>query len=101
MESLRLVYDQTSFLLSTLTWFGVIDLCLVTAAFYFLLSLIQRSSAAYLIRELLVLGIVLFAITTLLPLPVFDWLIQGVLVAMLVATPIIFQAQLRRFIDRI
>jgi diadenylate cyclase len=101
MESIKSVYDQTLFLLSTLTWFGLIDLALVTAAFYFLLSLIQRSSASYLIRELLVLGIALFAITALLPLPVFDWLLQGVLVAMLVAIPIIFQAQLRHFIERI
>src|SRR5687768_3472457 len=100
MESIKSVYDQTLFLLSTLTWFGVIDLLLVMAAFYFLLSLIQRSSASYLIRELLVLGIGLFAITALLPLPVFDWLLQGALVAMLVAIPIIFQGQLRHFIER-
>lgn len=101
MASFKSLYDQTLFLLSTLTWFGVVDILLVTAAFYFLLSVIQRSSASYLIRELLVLGAGLFAITALLPLPVFDWLIQGVLVALLVATPIIFQAQLRRFIERV
>lgn len=101
MESLKTFYDQALFLFSILTWFSVIDLLLVTAAFYFLLSLIQRSSASYLIRELLILGIGLFAIAALLPLPVFDWLIQGVLVAILVVTPIIFQAQLRRFIERV
>ncbi|MEW5956436.1 MAG: diadenylate cyclase CdaA [Chloroflexota bacterium] len=100
MDSILALYNQTLFIFSSLTWLGIIDLALVTGAFYFLLSLVQRSSAAYL-RDILVLGVVLFVLTTLLPLPVFDWLVRGLLVAMLVATPIIFQAQLRRFIERI
>lgn len=100
MESFQSLYNQIAFLFSNLTWFGVLDLALVTTAFYFLLSLIRRSSASYLMREILLLGLALFVLTTLLPLPVFDWLIRGVLVALLVATPIIFQAQLRRFLER-
>lgn len=99
MDSLASLYNQTVFIFSSLTWLGIIDLLLVTGAFYFLLSLVQRSSAAYL-RDILVLGLALFVLTTLLPLPVFDWLVRGLLVTMLVATPIIFQAQLRRFIER-
>ncbi|MCB0182200.1 MAG: diadenylate cyclase CdaA, partial [Anaerolineae bacterium] len=35
------------------------------------------------------------------PLPAFDWLAQGILVAILVATPIIFQNQLRRFFEQV
>jgi diadenylate cyclase len=99
MDSIETLYNQTIFIFSSLTWLDIVDLLLVTGAFYFLLSLVQRSSAAYL-RDILILGVALFVLTTLLPLPVFDWLVRGLLVAMLVATPIIFQAQLRRFIER-
>jgi diadenylate cyclase len=101
MNSFESLYNQTTFLLSSLTWFGVLDLALVTLAFYFLLSLVRRSSSAYLLREILILGLFLFIVTTLLPLPVFDWLVRGVLVALLVVTPIIFQVPLRRFIERL
>ncbi len=100
MDSFQSLYNQALFLLSNITWLEVIDLLLVTAALYFLLSLVQRSSAAYLLREMLVLGMALFVLTILLPLPVFDWLVRGMLVAMLVAIPIIFQTQLRRFLER-
>ncbi|MCB0211124.1 MAG: diadenylate cyclase CdaA [Anaerolineae bacterium] len=101
MDSFQSLYNQTAFLLSNLTWFGMIDLGLVTAAFYFILTLIRRSAFGYMMREILLLGLALFVLTTLLPLPVFDWLVRGILVATLVATPIIFQAQLRRFLERV
>lgn len=101
MGSFQELSNQVIFLISKLTWFGMIDLLLVTAAFYFLLSLVRRSAAAYLMREVLLLGLILFVLTTLLPLPVFDWLVRGILVVMLIATPVIFQAQLRRFFERI
>jgi diadenylate cyclase len=100
MGSLQSLYNQVIFLLSSLTWFGRIDLLLVTTVFYFLLSLVRRSSAAYLVREILLFGLTLFILTVILPFPVFDWLAGWVLVAILVAAPIIFQAQLRRFIER-
>jgi len=100
LDALESLYNQTIFIFSSLTWLGIVDLLLVTGAFYLLLSLIQRNSAAYL-RDILILGLALFVLTTLLPLPVFDWLVRGLLVAMLVATPIIFQAQLRRFVERL
>ncbi len=101
MESLQSFFNLSKFLISNLTPFGMLDLLLVAGTFYLLLSLIRRSSAAYLLREILVIGLVLFVLTALLPLPVFDWLVRGILVAMLVATPIIFQAPLRRFLERV
>jgi diadenylate cyclase len=101
MGSFQELSNQVIFLISKLTWFGMIDLLLVTAAFYFLLNLVRRSAAAYLMREVLLLGLILFVLTTLLPLPVFDWLVRGILVVILIATPVIFQAQLRRFFERI
>ncbi|HMQ51007.1 MAG TPA: diadenylate cyclase CdaA [Anaerolineae bacterium] len=101
MSPFESLYNQAIFLYSSLTWFGLIDLLLVTTAFYFMLTLVRRSPAGYFMREILLVGLGLFVLTALLPLPVFDWLVRGVLVAILVAMPIIFQAQLRRFFERV
>lgn len=92
--------EQAIFLFSTLTWFRMIDLLLVTVAFYFLLNLIRHSAAGYLLREIGILALVLLILTSILPLPVFDWLMRGLLVALFVTTPIIFQAQVREFINQ-
>lgn len=101
MSPFESLYNQAIFLYSSLTWFGLIDLLLVTTAFYFMLTLVRRSPAGYFMREILLVGLGLFVLTALLPLPVFDWLVRGVLVAILVSMPIIFQAQLRRFFERV
>ncbi len=101
MDALQSYYAQLVFLFSNLTWTGVIDLLLVTLAFYLVLSLLRRSSAAFLLREVVAVVVGLFIITTLLPLPVFDWLVRAFLLAILVATPIIFQAQIRQFLSRV
>lgn len=74
---------------------------LVTFAFFLILGLIRRSSAAYLLREVLLIVVGLFIVTTVLPLPVFDWVIRAFLLAILVATPIVFQTQIRQFLGRI
>jgi len=101
VNPLQSLYNQVLFYLSSLTLLDIIDLLLVTAAFYFLLNLIQRSPAAYLLREVLALGVGLFIITSLLPLTAFDWLVRGLLLGLLVAVPIIFQVQLRRLVERV
>lgn len=100
MDSITFLYNQARFLLSNLSWLNIIDLLLVTMAFFILLSIIRRSTF-YLFRETLAVGIILLIVTIVLPLPAFDWLAQGILVAILIATPIIFQNQLRRFFEQV
>lgn len=101
MLTFQSLVDLIIFRLSSLTGFEVADLVLVLVAFFLLLRLMQRSRAALLLRGVLVLIAALFLITLLLPLPAFDWLVRGVLIAVLVATPIIFQPELRRLLERI
>jgi diadenylate cyclase len=101
MSSLQPLYAQIVFFFSNLTWLGVIDLLLVTAAFYLILSLLRRSSAAYLLREVILVVVGLFLLTTILPLPVFDWVLRAFLIGILVATPIVFQAQIRQYLSRV
>ena len=101
MSSLQALYAQIVFFFSNLTWFVVIDLLLVTTAFYLILSMLRRSSAAYLLREVLAVIVGLFILTTILPLPVFVWLIRAFLLGILLSTPIVFQAQIRQFLSRV
>jgi diadenylate cyclase len=100
-SSLQALYVQAAFRLASLTWLQVLDLVLVSIAFYLLLRLVQRSRAALLLRGVLVVGIGLFVVTVLLPLPTFDWLVRGILVVILVTTPIVFQPELRRLLERV
>ena len=93
--------EATLFRLSALSWIDLLDLLLVTTTFYLLLRLIQRTRAALLLRGVLVLSGVLFVVTIVLPLPAFDWVVRGALLAILIATPIIFQPELRRLLEQI
>ncbi|MEW5959526.1 MAG: diadenylate cyclase CdaA [Chloroflexota bacterium] len=100
MLPIQALYQQITFRLSALSWVGWLDLLLVTLAFYLLLSLMQHSRAALLLRGALVVGVKLAVIMVLLPLPTFDWLVQGTFAALLVALPIIFQPELRRLLEQ-
>ena len=101
MEFLQSLYADTLFRLISLTWLAGLDLLLLTIFFYFLLSLVRRSQGASLLRGILILGVILLFIILLLPLPAFDWLMIGVFIMMLIGTPIIFQPELRRLLERV
>jgi diadenylate cyclase len=98
---LETLFADALFRFSNLSWLQVVDLVLVTLVFFFLLDLVRRSQAAFLLRGAAVVVLVLFVFTVFLPLPTFDWLVRGALLAILVATPVIFQPELRRLLERL
>lgn len=87
------------FRLGILTTFDLLDLFLVTAVYIILLTLIRRSQAAALLRGVLVLMLILVMIILLFPLPTLNWLITGLIVALLIAVPITLQPELRRWLE--
>jgi diadenylate cyclase len=102
MTQLESLYEDIIFRLTELTWVGVLDLLLVAFTFYLLLNLMRRSRAAsFLLRGALGLGFLLFVVSILLPLPAFDWLVRMALLTTLIATPIIFQPEIRRLLERL
>jgi diadenylate cyclase len=101
LSPLQSLYGDVLFRLSGTTWLDFLDLLLVAVFFYLLLSLVRRSRAAFLLRGVLALGVLLFVVTILLPLPTFDWLVRAILLVMLIATPVIFQPELRRLLERV
>lgn len=87
------------FRLAILTPFDLLDLLLVAVVYYMLLAFIRRSQAAALLRGVLVLLLFLISLTFLLPLPTLDWLISGLVVALLIAVPVTLQPELRRWLE--
>jgi len=101
MTQLQALYTELIARLPHLTWLDGLDLLLVTIIFSLLLGWVRRSRAAFLFRGEVLLAVVLLVATFLLPLPTIGWLLKMALLAMLVATPIIFQPELRRLLERI
>jgi diadenylate cyclase len=99
INSLDELIALARFRLGILTTFDIVDLLLVTAVYIVLLSLIRRSQAAALLRGVLVLILFLVAITLLFPLPTLNWLITGLILALLLAVPITLQPELRRWLE--
>jgi diadenylate cyclase len=89
------------FRLGILTTFDFLDLFLVTVVYYALLALIRRSQAAALLRGVLVLMLLLVTITLLFPLPTLNWLVTGLILALLIAVPITLQPELRRWLESV
>lgn len=79
----------------------IVDILIVAAITYWLLSLIEGTTAVALLRGLAVVFIVGFLATNLLGLTVLNWLFRNAIPALLVAVPIIFQAELRRALAQI
>ncbi len=101
MTSLRDLLNQIAYLVGQLDWLTAVDLLLVTLTFHLALAALRRSRAATLLRGGLVLVAVLFLFTVLLPLPTFVAILRGFLVLVLIATPVIFQPELRRALEHL
>lgn len=80
---------------------SLLDILIVAGIFYWLLLLLQGTTAMSLLRGILIL--IMFTVITvnLLQLTVLNWILRTSLTAMLVAIPILFQPELRRALERI
>lgn len=101
MEFFQTLATDVLFRLDQMTWVDALDILLVTASFYLLFWLVRRSQAALLLRGLLALALILLLTTLILPLPTFDLIVWVGILAILIATPITLQPELRRMLERI
>jgi diadenylate cyclase len=101
MINLESLFADLLFSIQNITWLQLLDLALVSAVFFILLSLLRRSRARVLLRGTLFVVALFFVITILLPLPTFDYLIQVILIVILVAIPILFQPELRYLLEEL
>jgi diadenylate cyclase len=93
--------SQLTWVLQRLTWLGVVDIVLVAAIFYGLLTILRRTQAVLVLRGLIFVALLAVILTTVVPLPGFSWLMRNSLTPLLVAIPVIFQPELRRALERV
>jgi diadenylate cyclase len=86
---------------SQIDWVDVIDIGLVATAFYLLFSLAQGTQAVQLLRGMVLVILVAFVLSQMLPFKAFGWLISTALTPLLLAIPVIFQPELRRALERL
>lgn len=79
----------------------VVDILLVAVLFYLLFFLAQGTQAVQLLRGMVLVILIAFLASQLLPFKGFSWLIKTAFPALLVAIPVIFQPELRRALERL
>ena len=95
------LFSELSFLFIRLDWLSVLDLLLVSAIFFVVLSLVRGTQAVVLLRGMIFLVIVIGLLSGLLPLPAFSYLLKSTLPALLIAIPVIFAPEIRRALERL
>ncbi len=80
---------------------ALVDIAIVTVMLYWLLSLISGTSAATLVRGILILLAVGIALSNLLNLTLLGWLLRNALPAMFVAVPVLFAPEIRRALEQL
>lgn len=88
-------------LVGRLTPLALVDIVVVAAIFFWLLTIAQGTRALPLIRGVLILIAVLALLSTVLPLAALSWLLSASLPTLLLAIPIIFQPELRRALEQL
>jgi diadenylate cyclase len=93
--------SELLFFLQRFNALAVVDLLLVTAILFFVITLVRGTQAVILLRGMILLIILMTLLTILLPLPAFSWLLQITLPALLIAVPVIFAPEIRRAFERL
>lgn len=88
-------------LLSRLDFTAAFDILLVAVIIHIIFTIVRGTLADQLVRGIVVLLVFAFIIGNTLQLLVFDWLLRSVLSALVIAIPIIFQPELRRFLEQV
>lgn len=79
----------------------VLDILVVAAFSYWLLSLIQGTTAVALLRGIALVFVVGSLASSVMGLTLLGWLLKSMIPALLVAIPILFQPELRRALEQI
>lgn len=80
---------------------SVIDIAAIAILIYLVLLLLKGTVAITLVRGIVIMIVGLFVLARVLDLTVVDWLLRNSFPALIIAIPVIFQAEIRRFLERI
>lgn len=87
--------------LTTLEWRSIVDILVVGLIVYWLLTLIQGTTAIMVVRGIVTLLIVGTILAYALNLTMLNWLLRNSIPALIVVIPILFQPELRRALEQI
>ncbi len=90
--------------LSVISRFGiseVLDIAIVSVLLYWLLSLISGTSAATLVRGILILLTLGFVLSNLFNLTMLQFLLRNSIPALIFAIPVLFQPEIRRALEQL
>lgn len=82
-------------------WENILDVLLVGAIFFLILTLVRGTRAATLLRGIAIVLILMYSLSAFLRLSAFSFLLSQALTALAVALPVIFQDELRRWLDQV
>jgi diadenylate cyclase len=80
---------------------SIIEILSIAAIIYAALLLLKGTTAMSLLRGIIIVVVGTVILTQALDLDVLTWLMRNSLPAILIAIPIIFQAEIRRFLERV
>src|SRR5919205_1614897 len=80
---------------------SVLDILIVTLVLYWLLSLISGTSAATLVRGILILLTVGFVLSNVFNLTMLQFLLRNSIPALIFAIPVLFQPEIRRALEQL
>jgi diadenylate cyclase len=80
---------------------SVVDILIIAAIIYFVLLIMRGTTAVFLARGVVILLAMAFFLVRIFELTVLDWLVRNSFPALLIAIPIIFQPEIRRFLERV
>jgi len=80
---------------------SVLDILIVAGIIYWILNLIQGTTAVALVRGMVTLVLLAALLGSVFDLVVLNWVLRNSIPALLVAVPILFQPELRRALERL
>lgn len=95
------LYDNLNLIFQRLDWRSLLDISLVTLIFFVILLLVRDTQALVLLRGVFLLIVLLYVLTSLVPLPAFSWLIRTALPSLVFVIPVIFAPEIRRGLERL
>ncbi len=95
------IIQEVQYTLGVLNPRSVMDILIVAAIIYWLLTLIQGTTAVMVVRGVAIVLLAGLLLSNVLQLTMLSWLIRNLIPAALVAIPILFQPELRRALEQL
>lgn len=95
------IWDSVQGALDSFDASSVIDILSIAVVIYLVLLLLKRTTAMALLRGIVVIVIGAVVLASVLGLTVLDWMLRNSFPALLIAIPVIFQQEIRRFLERV